>query len=86
MSDPEERACVVIGAGDATGGAIARAFAREGLIACVVRRPRHADALEGLAASIRESGDKAVALPADARDEAAMVALFDKIESEIAPV
>jgi NAD(P)-dependent dehydrogenase (short-subunit alcohol dehydrogenase family) len=39
-------AAVVIGAGDATGGAIARAFAREGLTACVNRRARNADARE----------------------------------------
>lgn len=79
-------ACLVIGAGDDTGAAIARAFAREGLTACVVRRPRHADALETLARSIRDEGFKAVALPADARDEEAMIALFDKVETEIAPI
>ena len=33
----------MVGAGDATGGAIARRFAREGLVACVTRR--HADKL-----------------------------------------
>ncbi|MBS1216721.1 MAG: glucose 1-dehydrogenase, partial [Proteobacteria bacterium] len=32
------KAVLVIGAGDATGGAIARRFAREGYVACVVRR------------------------------------------------
>lgn len=86
MSDPEKRACVVIGAGDATGASVARAFAREGLIACVVRRPRHAEALEALAQSIRAAGHDAVALPADARDEDAMIALYDRIEREIAPI
>ena len=40
-------AVLVIGAGDATGGAIARRFAREGMVACPVRR--HADKLEPLA-------------------------------------
>ena len=34
----EARAILVVGAGDATGGAIARRFAREGYIACVTRR------------------------------------------------
>lgn len=82
----EERACLIIGAGDDTGAAIARAFAREGLIACVVRRPRHAEALESLAQSIRDEGLKSVAFPTDARDEDAMIALFDKIETEIAPI
>ena len=31
MSDPRASVCVVIGAGDGLGAAIARAFAREGL-------------------------------------------------------
>lgn len=33
-----DKVCVVIGAGDATGGAIARRFAREGYTAVVTRR------------------------------------------------
>ncbi|HEV7576139.1 MAG TPA: short-chain dehydrogenase, partial [Caldimonas sp.] len=36
--DASRNAVLVVGAGDATGGAIARRFAREGLIACVTRR------------------------------------------------
>ena len=79
----EQKACLVIGAGDDTGGAIARAFAREGLTACWVRRPARAEALKALAQSIRDDGGKAVALPTDARDEEAMVALFEKVEAEI---
>ncbi len=34
----EKKAMLVVCAGDATGGAIARRFAREGYIACVSRR------------------------------------------------
>jgi len=79
-------AAVIIGAGDATGGAIARAFAAEGLTACVNRRERNADALEALAQSIRDDGLSARAFPADARDEAAMIALFDQVEAEVGPV
>jgi NAD(P)-dependent dehydrogenase (short-subunit alcohol dehydrogenase family) len=33
-----DKAVLVVGAGDATGGAIARRFAREGYAACIVRR------------------------------------------------
>lgn len=80
------KACLVIGAGDDTGAAIARAFAREGMIACLVRRPRHADKLEALAQSIRDDGNQAIALPTDARDEESMVALIEKIEKEVAPI
>jgi NAD(P)-dependent dehydrogenase (short-subunit alcohol dehydrogenase family) len=79
-------AAVIIGAGDATGGAIAKAFAREGLTACVNRRPRNADALEDLALSIRNEGRQARAFPGDARDEAAMIALFEQVEAEVGPV
>jgi len=81
-----EKTCLVIGAGDDTGAAIARAFAAEGLTVCLVRRDRHADKLEALAQSIRDTGGKAVAMPADARDEEAMVALVEQIESGIGPL
>lgn len=79
-------ACLVIGAGDDTGAAIARAFANEGYAACVVRRPRHAEALEALAADIRMTGAEAHAFPADARDETTMIALFDAVERDVGPI
>ncbi|QJQ32475.1 SDR family oxidoreductase [Sphingomonas lacunae] len=79
-------AAVIIGAGDATGGAIARAFAAQGLSACVNRRARNADALETLAQSIRDAGHQARAFPADARIEEEMIALFDTVEAEVGPV
>jgi NAD(P)-dependent dehydrogenase (short-subunit alcohol dehydrogenase family) len=79
-------AALIIGAGDATGGAIARAFARDGLVACVNRRPRNAEQLEALAAAIREEGRAAHAFPADARDEAAMVELVERVERDIGPI
>ncbi|QLC25573.1 SDR family oxidoreductase [Parasphingopyxis algicola] len=86
MAADSSGACLVIGAGDDTGGAIARAFAREGLAACLVRRPRHAGALETLASSIRSDGGVAHAMPTDARDEDAMIALVAQIESEVGPI
>ena len=79
-------AALIIGAGDATGGAIARAFAREGLTACVNRRPANADKLELLAQSIRDDGLLAQAFPADAREEEQMVAMVDMIERDIGPI
>lgn len=79
-------AALIIGAGDATGGAIARAFAAEGYTACVSRRPRHADKLEALAASIRDNGHEAKAFPADARDEDAMITLVETVEREAGPI
>jgi NAD(P)-dependent dehydrogenase (short-subunit alcohol dehydrogenase family) len=79
-----KKAVLVIGAGDATGGAIARRFAREGYIACVTRR--NADKLAPLVAQIEAEGGVAHAFGSDARKEEDMIALFQKIESEIAPI
>ncbi|MEO1040164.1 MAG: SDR family oxidoreductase [Pseudomonadota bacterium] len=79
-------AALIIGAGDATGGAIGRAFASEGYHACLVRRPRGLEALEALAQSIREDGRAASAFGVDARDEDQMIALFDQVEDEIGPI
>ncbi len=75
---------LVVGAGDATGGAIARRFARGGLTAVVVRRT--AAALEPLVAKITADGGRAVAMATDARDEDAMVALVDRIEADVGPI
>lgn len=82
----DKKSCLVIGAGDDTGSAVARAFAREGMVSCLVRRARHADALEALAQSIRDEGNEAIAMPADARDEDEMIALIDRIEKDVGPL
>jgi NAD(P)-dependent dehydrogenase (short-subunit alcohol dehydrogenase family) len=74
---------VVIGAGDATGGAIARRFAREGFTLCVTRR--QADKLEPLVSDIAAAGGAAHAFGCDARSEEQMVALFSDIERDIGP-
>ena len=79
-----EKAVLVVGAGDATGGAIARRFAREGYIACVTRR--HADKLAPLVARIEAEGGKAHAFGSDARKEEEVAALFARIEKDIAPI
>lgn len=79
-------AALVVGAGDATGGAIARAFAQQGLVACVNRRMTNADRLEQLAQTIRDDGYRAQAFPADARDEEQVVAMVDAIERDIGPI
>ena len=86
MTEEKNTACLVVGAGDATGAAIARAFAGEGMTACLVRRQRHADELEALAEDIRRDGRRAVAFPADARREEDVAALFEKVETEIGPL
>ncbi len=76
--------CLVIGAGDATGGAIAKRFAREGYIACVTRRS--ADKLQALKAEIESTGGVCHAFGSDARVEEEVVALIENIETNIAPI
>ncbi|MBJ7413711.1 MAG: SDR family oxidoreductase [Phenylobacterium sp.] len=78
------RSIIVIGAGDALGGAIARRFAREGFEAVIVRR--NADQLQPLAETIRAEGGRAHPFGVDARNEEQMVGLFDAVEAEIAPI
>jgi NAD(P)-dependent dehydrogenase (short-subunit alcohol dehydrogenase family) len=80
----DRQAILVIGAGDATGGAIARRFAREGYIACVTRRS--AEKLEPLVAQITAEGGVAHGFGSDARKEDEVIALFERIEREIAPI
>lgn len=83
---PLKPSCLIVGAGDGVGAAIARAFAREGLAVCITRRPRNLDQLEAVAASIRAEGGEAHAFGVDARIEAEMIALVDRIEAEIGPL
>jgi NAD(P)-dependent dehydrogenase (short-subunit alcohol dehydrogenase family) len=78
------KVALVIGAGDATGGAIARRFARGGYTACVTRRT--ADKLAPLVERIRAEGGQAHGFASDARVEAEVQALFAKIEAEIGPI
>lgn len=52
-----KKVALIIGAGDATGGAIARRFAREGYVACVTRRSL--DKLQPLLDEIRGEGGEA---------------------------
>ena len=75
---------LVVGAGDATGGAIAKRFAAGGLVACMTRRD--AEKLEPLLEAIRASGGSAHGFGSDARKEEEVVALVDHIEREIGPI
>ena len=82
-TNPNEVA-LVIGAGDATGGTIARRFAAGGYTACVTRR--EADKLEPLLQSIRDAGGQAHGFASDARKEDEVIALVERIEREIGPI
>ncbi len=80
----ERKAILVMGAGDATGGAIAKRFAREGYVACVARRS--ADKLAPLVAEITAAGGSVRAFGCDARVEEQVQELFATIERDIGPL
>jgi len=80
----QAKVALVIGAGEATGGAIARRFAREGYTACVTRRD--AEKLKPLVGKIEADGGRARAFGSDARKEGEVVELVQTIEREIGPI
>ncbi len=82
MSNP--KVCLVIGAGDATGGAVAKRFAREGYTVCATRRSL--DKLAPLLTEIRAAGGVAHGFGSDARKEDEVIALVQEIEASIGPI
>ena len=78
------KVALVIGAGEATGGAIARRFAREGFLTCVTRR--NAGKLQPLVEQIERAGGKAKAFGSDARREEQVVELVQTIERDCGPI
>ncbi|MEW6463261.1 MAG: SDR family oxidoreductase [Pseudomonadota bacterium] len=79
-----KKVALIIGAGDATGGAIARRFAREGYVACVTRRSL--DKLQPLLEQIRDEGGEAHGFASDARREEQVAELVEHIERDIGPI
>jgi NAD(P)-dependent dehydrogenase (short-subunit alcohol dehydrogenase family) len=78
------KVALVVGAGEATGAAIARRFAREGYITCMTRR--NADKLQPVVAQIQAAGGDARAFASDARKEEQVAELIEHIESKIGPI
>lgn len=78
------KVALIIGAGDATGGAIAKRFAREGYTVCATRRS--ADKLQPLIDEIVASGGQAHGFASDARKEDEVTALVEQIERDIGPI
>ena len=75
---------LIIGAGDALGGAITKRFALGGYVACVTRRS--VEKLATLKAEIEAAGGVCHAFGSDAREEDEMTKLFAQIEAGIGPV
>ncbi|WP_413704302.1 SDR family oxidoreductase [Pseudomonas sp. Pseusp16] len=79
-----KKVVLVVGAGDATGGAIAKRFAQEGFVACVTRRS--ADKLQPLVDAIKADGGEAHGFACDARKEEDVIALVEQIEDQVGPI
>ncbi len=79
-----EKVVLVIGAGVATGGAVAKRFAREGYLACMARRK--GDKLEPLVREIEKEGGKAIGYSCDATVEKEVIDLINHIEKEVGPI
>lgn len=81
---PKSSVCCVIGAGDATGSALARRFAKEGYTVCAARR--NEAALKPLIDQITQEGWRAIAFGLDARREDQVASFFNRIEAEVGPI
>ena len=78
------KVALVIGAGDATGGAIAKRFAQGGYITCMTRR--NAEKLQPLIDEIELAGGVAYGFASDARKEEQVIQLVEEIESNIGEI
>lgn len=79
-----QESCIVLGMGPATGASVARRFAREGYAVAVAAR--RAETLEPVVADIEKAGGKALAIPTDATDEAAVVELVARANKDLGPL
>ncbi len=84
MTGPSGPVCLVVGAGDYIGAAIAKRFAAGGYIVCLGRR--NGDQLAPLVQEIETSGGRAHAFAFDARNEARTLEVFAEIERDIGPL
>ena len=77
-----KKVCLIVGAGDATGSALARRFHREGyLVACARRQGGKLD--EGV---VKELGEGCRGFGVDARKEEDVIKLFNDVESSMGAI
>lgn len=84
MQSRQGKVALVIGAGEATGGAIAQRFAQGGYIVCMTRRNK--EKLQPLIDTIQQHGGRAYGFASDARKEEQVIELIEQIESSIGPI
>ena len=84
MTHATKKVALVIGAGDATGSAIARRFAREGFTVCATRRS--AGKLQPLIDEIRAAGGDAYGFASDARKEEQVAELVEHVETQVGAI
>ncbi|CAK4610629.1 unnamed protein product [Aphanomyces euteiches] len=78
------KAALVVGAGDSTGAAVARAFAAEGFVSCCVRRD--GSKVQDLVNDIEARGHRAQGFGVDCRVESNVQTLVNDIETNIGPI
>ncbi len=76
--------CVIVGAGDYIGAAIARRFAAGGFIVCLARR--NGEKNTALVSEIEASGGQAYSYSLDAREEDQIIERFASIEIDLGPI
>ena len=82
MSD--KKIALIVGAGDAIGGAIAKEFASKGFTVCMARRS--AEPIESYADELRGEGFDAYGFGVDGRSEEQVENLFEEIETNIGEI
>jgi len=86
-TDSRNPVALIVGAGDSTGSAISKAFAREGFTICAVRR--HADKLAPLVqeiSSMSAANVKVHPFGVDCRKEDLVANMVQSIEADIGPI
>lgn len=81
---PDLGTVLVVGVGSGLGAALARRFARAGFP--VALGARSGEATGEIAAGIARSGGKALAVPYDATDEAAVAQAIDRVQGELGEI
>ena len=79
-----DKVCLIVGAGDYIGAAIARRFAAGGYTVCLGRR--NGDKNAALVEEIQAAGGRAHSISVDAREEQQVIDCLSNIERDIGPL